>query len=463
VTVDDRREELAELLAGWLPRQRWFAGKDVPVDDVRIVSATALTTTSPLLWHLLAEVRQGDRRTVYQVPLSVHPDIVERLDHVYVGRLDDDGHLYDALHDRDSTSTLLRYFAGSQRIGDLHFHTEPGAEIPFDESSLALTVEQTNTSLAFGDIALLKTYRRVQPGLNPDVEIHRALTEAESADVAPLLGWVNGRWTDGDGPHEASLAMLQSFLTTATDGWALATASVRDLFAEGDLHADEVGGDFAGEAHRLGATTARVHETLAEVLPTSQLDADDLAELAQLMVRRLDDAVAVVPELRQYDTVLREHIDALRTVSPPVPVQRIHGDLHLGQALRTVVGWKIVDFEGEPVRPLAERTALDSPLRDIAGMLRSFDYAARHLLVADYRRDDSAYEQIAYRSTEWMERNREAFCDGYAEAASFDPREQPALLTAYETDKMIYEVVYEAQHRPSWLSIPLGAVERLAG
>jgi maltokinase len=251
------------------------------------------------------------------------------------------------------------------------------------------------------------------------------------------------------------------FLTTATDGWALATASVRDLFAEGDLHADEVGGDFAGEAHRLGATTARIHETLADVLPTSHLDTEDLERLSALMLRRLDEAVTVVPELRQYGDALREHLGALRTVDAPVPIQRIHGDFHLGQALRTVVGWKVVDFEGEPARSLAERTALDSPLRDVAGMLRSFDYAARHLLVTDYRRDDAAYEQIAYRSTEWMERNRDAFCDGYAEAASFDPRDQPALMTAYETDKMIYEVVYEAQHRPSWLSIPLGAVERL--
>ena len=450
---------LTELLAGWLPQQRWFTGKDQPVTGVRVLVDTVIPAPEPgdvTLHHLIVAVTQPGGSAVYQVPVSLHVDHDERLTHAFIGEVDGRS-VYDALHDRQAVMILVRGFATGE-VGPLAFHTEPGVQVPYDAPPLALGAEQTNTSVVLGEAAILKVYRRLHAGTNPDIEIHHALTQAGCVSIAELLGWVDGRWAQpGDAPVTGSLAILQRFLVTATDGWQLAKTSVRDLFAEGDLHADEVGGDFAGEAARLGAATAGVHQMLRDVLPTGVLRPDELAGRAQAMTARLDEAVAVVPDLVPLRDGLAGAYRALAATTSPVPVQRIHGDLHLGQVVRTVDGWKLLDFEGEPARPLAERVLLDSPLRDVAGMLRSFDYAARHLLT-----DQAGGAQLAYRAAEWAERNREAFCDGYAKQSGEDPRSSPVLLRAYETDKAVYEAVYEARHRPSWLPIPLAALERLA-
>jgi len=451
-------DQAALLIAEWLPRQRWFAGKDRPIDALEVVAATQMRAADPQVWHLLVKVIQGTGADIYQVPLSLRESTDDRLDHVLLGHADE-LFVYDALHDKAAMADVLEHFATQHTIGDLRFVTEPGAALPLGEQSMVLTGEQSNTSLAYGDVALLKVFRRIQPGLNPDVEVHDALTRAGCQHIAPLLGWLEGSWEDPPGNRQdASLAMLQSFLTTATDGWSLATASVRDLFAEGDLHADEVGGDFAGESERLGEATALVHARMAQVVPVATMSPDQVADLAETMRARLKAAVVTVPELTPHAAALETAFDQLADLGETVHVQRIHGDYHLGQVLRTVLGWKLVDFEGEPEKSLAERTALDSPIRDVAAMLRSFDYAAWHLLVADHPGDD----QIAYRASEWAQRNRAAFCDGYARASGRDPRDDAVLLRAYETDKAVYEAVYEARNRPAWLPIPLAAARRLA-
>ncbi|PZF81641.1 aminoglycoside phosphotransferase [Jiangella anatolica] len=457
--------EAIALLPEWLPHQHWFTAASSRPLGVRPVAATLVHDGEPRVWHLLAEVTHDDGADVYQVPLSVRNERADRLDHVHLGRVAD-GHVYDALHDKEATAILLDHFADdAPDTGGLRFHVKPDVKVPYGEPSLVLPGEHHNTSLAYGDAALLKVFRRVYPGLNPDLELNDALADAGCTLVAPLLGWVDGDWTDPTSGEVVTggLAMLRGFLTTASDGWALATASVRDLYAEGDLHADEVGGDFAAESYRLGMATARVHETLAEVMGTGTMAPSDLRDIADAMSGRLANAVALVPELEPFEAGLRVHYDVLRERTEPVTVQRIHGSYHLGQVLRTVLGWKLIDFEGELLAPVAERRAMHSPVRDVAQMLRSFDYAARHLLITDHPPEDPAHDQLVYRAQEWTQRNSEAFCNGYASASQLDPRDEPELLAAYETDTAVYEVVFEARRRPSWLPIPLAAVERLAG
>jgi maltokinase len=458
-----------DLLERWLPGQRWFGGKGrtftvVDRQWVGRVPETELEWGPEVaVWLVTVEYAEGDRET-YQVAVERRDYAVENLGHALIGE-DEGAFHYDALHDKEVTRRWLRAIADDAVYDGLIFRHEPtSAPFRLDEPSIVVGAEQSNTSLVFGDAVILKVFRKISPGLNPDIEVHSALAALGNEDVAPLLGWVEGRWTPSEGGEagseevSASLAMLQTYLRSATGGWELALASVRDLYAEGDLHADEVGGDFAAEAHRLGATTAEVHADLARGLPTGVAGPEQFEELAQAMRRRFEEAVAVVPELAEFRAALGPVYDELAALTQPVPVQRIHGDFHLGQVMRTLEGWRLLDFEGEPARPLAERRALASPLRDVAGMMRSFDYAARHLLVGR-----THPQQLQHRAEEWVERNCAAYCDGYAESSGHDPRDSKTLLRAFETDKVFYEVLYEARNRPAWVPIPLSAVRRLAG
>lgn len=406
---------------------------------------------------------------VYQVPVAYYEKPQERLEHALIGQWEDPDLgavlAYDALHDRYATALWLQAFEDRHRDERLTFYRVEGHDLDTETHGTLFSGEQSNSSVAFGGDSLMKVFRKVTPGRNPDIEIHQVLTEMESDHVAALYGWAEASPAP-DAPVEEQpiqLAMLQQFLRTASDGWDLALASVRDLFAEGDLHADEVGGDFAAEAHRLGVATAEVHEALHQHFPDEQWEAKQLTDLAEAMRRRLADAVEVVPELAQHAEALGSTYDALASIDAPVVAQRVHGDLHLGQTLRTVRGWKIVDFEGEPAKPLAERVRLDSAWRDVAGMLRSFDYAA-HAVERDLDEGDlDEGAQIAYRALEWAERNRTAFMEGYVEATGSEglsPTDR-LLVTAYETDKAVYEAVYEARNRPTWVSIPVDAIERL--
>jgi maltokinase len=443
------------------------------------------TLTSEPHWSAVALVTvaydDGGRDTL-NVPISVWTEAADELEHAFIGEVHGPGgereFVYDALHDKTVTDAWLQLLLDDSSLTGIVATLGPGVtadDLPLGAASLVMTAEQSNSSVVFGDVALLKVFRRVEHGRNPDIEVHEALGASNGAHIARLLGWYAADWRDQDGtgdpgsgdpgrgdpgsgdPGNGDIAMLQAFLRSATDGWSLAQISVRDLFAEADLHADEVGGDFAAESYRLGVATAETHAALAAALPTAVYGAADLARLAEAMRQRLAEAARDVPELAPYEPGLAAVFDAVAALDGAVPVQRIHGDLHLGQVLRTTHRWVMLDFEGEPAKSIEARTAPDSPLRDVAGMLRSFDYAARHHLVTI-----AADTQIAYRATEWVTRNVDAFCAGYAQASGADPREQAVLLAAYEADKAVYETVYEARNRPSWLPVPLQAVERLA-
>lgn len=455
------------LIAEWMPGQRWFAGKGRDITDVHDEAVTISpgdgADEPSVEVHLVrVEYSHGEPET-YLVPLTLHTRPADNLGHALLGESDSRHWVYDATQDRQSTPVWMRLLTENADRGPLRFHLEPGAELPLDIPGDSITTEQSNTSLVFGEQVILKLFRRLDPGLNPDVEVHEALMSTGNTHVAALLGHVElvDEKSDGDSTVDQgasyTIAMAQSFLPSASDGWSLALTSVRDLLAEADLHPAEVGGDFGPEAHRLGEATAAVHADLARSLPTDTLDEAGLARLADDMDANLDAALDVVPQLEPHVPALRAAYSAVRGLSAPIPIQRVHGDLHLGQVLRTTTGWTLLDFEGEPARPLAHRRRLDTPLRDVASMLRSFDYASRHLLL-----DEPDDPQLSYRASEWAGRNQEAFCAGYADTAGFDPNSDATLLRALQADKAVYEAVYEARSRPRWLPIPLDALDRLS-
>jgi maltokinase len=444
----------ADTLATWLVKQRWFAGKGRTVHDLAVVADTEIIPGDPGLRHLMVTVSHGATSDCYQLLIGSRARLPARLRHAFIGT-----HaglqIYDGLHDSDLTRTLLDAIAADRTVGMLRFCRMPGADIETGLDSLVLTGEQSNTSLVFGESAIFKVFRRVTPGPNPDLEVAAALAQLGSSHIAEPFGWVE---TKIDGAT-AVLAILSRYLRAASDGWSLAATSVRDLYASEVTRAAEAGGDFAGEAERLGVATAQVHRDLAEAFGQSELAPDAIRELAEQMYRRLDLAIAAVPELAAYADKVGDAYSDLAKLIEPVLAQRVHGDYHLGQVMRTQTGWVVLDFEGEPASPLAQRRARSTPLRDVAGMLRSFDYAARHQLLTNPAAGPSS--SLAAKASDWVRRNSDAFCAGYAAAGGLDPAENSVLLRAMLLDKAVYEVIYEARNRPTWVCIPLESIAEL--
>ncbi|NEB79685.1 phosphotransferase [Streptomyces sp. SID14478] len=431
---------LEPLLREWLPRQRWFAGKGRPVSGLTLDAVTELRPQAALL-HLLLRAHQppadegpGD---CYQLLIGVSDTLPPHLAPAVIGHITR-GPLtgrtaYEALLDPRQTGVLLERLRTPGTLGALRFDRGPSGEIPQGLISRPLTVEQSNSSVVYGDALILKLFRRVLPGTNPDLELPLALAR-EGCDRVPVpVAW----YETADG--ETTLGLLQPYLKDAADGWDLALRHLADKE------------EFTTAARELGRATAEVHTALARALPTVTYSRPQTEQLTATMTTRLETTAQQVPALLPHVPGLRSAFDALAALADEGATwqaQRIHGDLHLGQCLRDPSGsWRLIDFEGEPSRPLAERRLPHPVHRDIAGMLRSFDYAAR-----THRPWDPAWSDVC----------RAAYCAGYADASGWDPRTDPVLLRAYETDKAIYEALYEARHRPDWLPVPLAALARLA-
>ncbi|GAA3433317.1 phosphotransferase [Kutzneria kofuensis] len=446
VTADHR---LTEALRAWLPQQRWFGGGQP--DEVIVDAALALGggpdwPSCASVYVLTAAMPGGERRRL-QAPLGFRPvgrtpagtETITVLDGIAC---------YDATTDPAVMTELVRRTGAGGAVGDLRFVPEPGNSVAADAGCPVrpIGVEQSNTSVVYDDRLIFKLFRRLHPGLNPDAEVHRRLTRAGCRQVAPLVGTVD---TVLDG-EPVTLAVLQEFAADAVDGWAMAQASVRESLADPAEEVEMAGGDLSAEMFRLGAAVASAHRALATAF---EIGPPDPTGIAGRMIERFDRTAVLVPELGRRRAEFREVVEEAAYAAVDSSTQRVHGDLHLGQVLRTSTGWLLIDFEGEPGRPIVERIALDLPVRDLAGMVRSLDYAAeRHL--ADLP-CGSADPGAADRVRAWAAANRRAFLAGYG-----DPGPEP-LLRAYELDKAVYELGYELRHRPSWAEVPLRAVAQI--
>jgi maltokinase len=433
-------------LAEWMTRQRWFSGKG---GSPQLHEVGHWTLGEPedgaRADVLLVEDRSSG--TLYQVP------VVTRAAPVADRPSLDDGARYDGTHDPAFVRGLFELVtaggeaegAGARAVGEPA--ASPGARY---RSSSVLKGEQSNTSIivqtedasgSAGMPVIIKLFRALHPGDNPDVVLQTAIAAAGSDRVPHSIGSVRGAWGDGAAGH---LAFAQEFLPGTRDAWRIATAAV------------DSGEDFRDHARELGEATAEVHDVLARALPTAHPDEERRAGLLASMRSRLAGAVEVVDGLAEE----AEAIDAVFAAAADEPwpmLQRVHGDYHLGQVLRSPErGWVLLDFEGEPLRPMAERNEPDLALRDVAGMLRSFDYAAGASREARPDADHAAATE------EWSSAARAAFLQGYESRIGRPLAEHSRLLAALELDKALYEAVYEARNRPDWLPIPTAAIARLS-
>jgi maltokinase len=415
-------DELLASIGPWLRRQRWFAGKAREVASVALRDVVRLDRE---LLDLVVDVAYADGGTEqYQVPLLV------------------DGPAFsDALSDAGACRVLASLCLRAEHRptsdeGELIGNPVAPAAVP-DGPVRMLGVEQSNSSVVFGERMILKLFRKLEPGTNPDVELTRALTEAGFAHVPAQRGSVD--LVAGDQPPR-TLAVLSDFLDNAQEGWALATTDPDRLLADLD---------------ELGSAVGRMHAILEDRFASRAATPRDVASWGQGMLSQLD-AVLATAAARDPDRTaqildrandIRVRLRAGLEVRDPGIIQRIHGDLHLGQVLLDPeLGWQLLDFEGEPARSLAERREPSSPLRDVAGMLRSFEYAA---------------------AGPWVDLARDRFIGGYRPVAAEarvlpdDPASESALLAAFELDKAIYELGYELANRPTWVDVPVRGILRL--
>jgi maltokinase len=451
-------EELSRLLPTWLADQRWFAKEAAP-RELRLVGwePLGLGEETPAWWLVI-----GAGEDLYQLVLAAKrtndaPPKTKHLVGVITPSREHRQHgslaCFDALGEAPFALALLEVSLGIRA-----------------KRCRPLGLEQSNTSLVFDEAVMFKLYRRVATGPNPEVEMVMALDREGFNHVpAPLGVWRNERFG-------IDCAIAEEYLACGSDGWSSALGSLRDLLAlaqaaeeQGqpglDRMVQSAGADFSSEADRLGVTVARMHAALRRALGEEPASGSDLAgELASAVsVLRRDERASGYLDGPAW-VALERLVEQAAQVKDAGSAIRLHGDLHLGQVLRVAFGWYVLDFEGEPLRPLQERRRRASPLMDVAGMLRSFDYAsaAARLERGGVGLDDEGLRAVG---EAWARRNRQSFLAGYLREAPPDmlprPSDLAVLLAAAEARKACYELTYEVRHRPGWALCPQEGLLRL--
>ncbi len=446
-----------EKLAEWLLDRRWFGSKARDVASIHVLDVVPLIPsppTPPALSSALVEARYpGGTHDVYQLLLGVGANgfddaVIDDVRGVTV---------YDAFADPRACELLGGLLRdGAEMHGEharVEFHWLEGVEPPRAGADVRpIGAEQSNTSIVFDDKLVLKAFRRVEAGDNPELEMLRFLSERGFPHIAELGGWYQ---YEGE-LMDATFGVVQRFVPNARDGWELAL--------------DELADDperFVARLRDLGAVIGRMHTALASdptdpaFAPEEPSD-ESLALLTATIDEEIERLFLELPETEAVAPIaghaaeVRDRLQLLSHVGARGKLIRTHGDLHLGQTMLGEDGWVVLDFEGEPARPLLERRRKRSPLRDVAGMLRSFAYAAS---ASELQRRHPAPEG-------WEDRARESFMAGYLEAVDsvlMPPGEPPTrtMLSIFELEKAVYELRYELNNRPDWVSIPVAGIARL--
>lgn len=460
------------LVEAWTGGQRWYTGKSGVPSLTQVGSYRFDDPDGEVgIEVLLLMDTSGATPVLFQVPLTYRGAPLEGAERALVGTTEHSAlgtrWVYDGCHDPVFVTALLETILTGGRHADVSFEEGTqdrpqgvlpatvrvqgsgtrGRRMPTVLATRVLSGEQSNTSMIIDTQArdgeqrtvIVKLFRVVQDGLNPDVVLQSAISATGSTRVPATVGYLTGQWPDssiGTGHAAGHLAFVQEFLPDVSDAWREALEAAR---------ADT---DWTAKARELGVATAEVHGVLAQALPTAEVTPARADSVLGEMRRRYDVAARVHPAINQYRAAFEALLNSGSHANWPA-MQRIHGDYHLGQVLDVPGrGWVLLDFEGEPLRPMRDRNTLDCPLRDVAGMLRSFDYAA-----ASVEGDHTA----------WAASCRAAFLEGYEQTSGVHLADHEPLVTVFEADKAAYEVLYEAQNRPTWLPIPLGALERLLG
>lgn len=519
--VEEMSGLLSAIPAEWFKAQRWFRSKSREIVAVESVDSAALVPdrgTSMLLSILRISYDSGSRE-YYFLPLTLRPPIDAQEDDTAIlttTTASREISVFDGLHDRGAAFAILELIESEGEIeSDTGvFRGRTTSEYQHFKGSWRdvriVDVEQSNTSLVFGDVSILKVFRRLEGGTNPDLELARFLGEKTDFRAFPeLFGWV-----DFSGPEGvyATVAALMRYIPNHGDAWEFTLRSLRRFFEDAARSAADpystsgraalrrMARNFFEDAEALGRVTAELHLALASADPSEAniapevITADDVQhwiETAQNTAestledvgRRLDVLPGAFPGRIHNELAaivrdrpdLRQRFEALRLLANTgMRKMRIHGDYHLGQVLRVrdseTVGadWMILDFEGEPARRLEERRGKFSPLRDVAGMLRSFDYAV-HVASRGVKTDDFMIRNnLRIWGEAWIEATRDAFINAYRETMSDstivpdDDESFEAILAAFELDKAIYELGYEMNNRPDWLWVPLQGIVAIA-